>query len=602
MSEWYWDNPNLDAYASALEACWEFEEPAGEITDLVHGHTSSSHVDTILYQRTGRHGDCVQFIGSDAAFVFDPGPICDFYGSDWTVAFWFMTYDIGGSAYPVITIEREGGADYTRVVALVPSVYTACVRWMTDDGPGPTETYWGIDPPAPDEPLVWHHVAIRREGGFLTAFFDGVNLDAHTPTDIIPSSPTILKIQFSGYATGESRYLDQVVVWSDAISDSAIAALAAGAYLSPVVTTLRMRPLVVPGVRARHRPRGLRTSHPFQHAAQVNIPEVPGYQLAARVAPGVRVRHRPRVIQTSHPFQHAAQPPPPAALPNHIMPRMLRGVRMRHTPRSQVIGHPSRYPPLGYTVPLIMPQVVRGVRTPHPTHSRRVSPHMIHYSRWYADFGARYRIFDDAEYRIYRSNTGPPSDDDEPFATTAALPHTPDGIFPADTWYVSVSYFDGVLDSGFLPIGSGGETYLWLDISDGVFDLPPHAPQLWRLEQRANGVVRIVGVYIQPGNLRAAAWSIAYTVNGSTPPADTPDVTVDVPAVGLAVLAYDLPAQSHGTTVKVRLQVRRNDGTDEVPNWVYSEGSTVETTTADATGPSVPLAADRWAGRLPEDM
>jgi len=28
----------------------------------------------------------------------------------------------------------------------------------------------------------------------------------------------------------------------------------------------------------------------------------------------------------------------------------------------------------------------------------------------------------------------------------------------------------------------------------------------------------------------------------------------------------------------------------------------VETTTADATGPSVPLAADRWAGRLPEDM
>jgi len=71
-----------------------------------------------------------------------------------------------------------------------------------------------------------------------------------------------------------------------------------------------------------------------------------------------------------------------------------------------------------------------------------------------------------------------------------------------------------------------------------------------------------------------------------------------MPTAGLALLSYDLPGQAHGTTVKVRLQTRRQDA-----SWVYSEGSTIKSTTADAQGPTTaPPAGEAWPGSLPEDI
>ena len=99
---------------------------------------------------------------------------------------------------------------------------------------------------------------------------------------------------------------------------------------------------------------------------------------------------------------------------------------------------------------------------------------------------------------------------------------------------------------------------------------------------------------------RADEWAITFTTDGSPPAEDAPDVTVEMVKLGSAEqLIYDLPAQGDGTTVKVRVQTRREDSG---PVWVYSDGSAIFTATADAAGPAAPSSADSWPGLLPEDL
>lgn len=225
--------------------------------------------------------------------------------------------------------------------------------------------------------------------------------------------------------------------------------------------------------------------------------------------------------------------------------------------------------------------------------------------KFYSAGRGLYRVFNPEVFRFYRDNTGPPQEGDTPFDTNATLPYTPDFTYADGTWWVSVSKFNGVLDSGFLPRGPAGETYIRLDIAAGQKILSPPtspidapvAPGSWWLQKRAGGVVAVLGNYIQTGDQRAEEWAIAYTTDDSTPPEDTPDYTVTIPAGGgVHVLEYELPAQSHGTTVKVRVQVRRNDG-----SWVYSEDSVVQEIQADALGPKAPDAGTVWPGRTPTE-
>jgi len=225
-----------------------------------------------------------------------------------------------------------------------------------------------------------------------------------------------------------------------------------------------------------------------------------------------------------------------------------------------------------------------------------------HGRTYYFDARGLYRVFNAAEYRLFRSSTAPPAETDVPFATAPTLPATPADTFADGTWYVSASYFDGVLDSGFLPLGPEGETYRRLDIAGGELQLaPPAGPTAWELAAAAGGAVRVLGHLFQPAILSPHQWAIAYTTDASTPPAGDPDLTQAMAAIGLVWLDLLLPAQAHGTTVSVRLQTRRNDGSDETPAWVYSEGSTVLTLTADAQGPTAPTSAVAWPGPLPED-
>jgi len=263
-------------------------------------------------------------------------------------------------------------------------------------------------------------------------------------------------------------------------------------------------------------------------------------------------------------------------------------------PGSRVVRPPRRIP----FVPILLSgrSALAAARRELRRKSLAADPSVFR-TRFRHDARGLYRVFNAAEYRFYRSNAAPPVEGDVPFATSAALPHTPADVYADGTWYLSASYFNGVIDSGFLPLGPAGETYLRLDLADGEESgSPPAGPTDWRLALDAAGVVRVVGFYWESGSLRADQWALAYTTDGGAPAADAPDVTATM-AAGLAILDYALPGQADGTTVKVRLQTRRDDDGD----WVYSEDSVVKTITADAAGPTAPLDAQRWAGALPEE-
>jgi hypothetical protein len=218
-------------------------------------------------------------------------------------------------------------------------------------------------------------------------------------------------------------------------------------------------------------------------------------------------------------------------------------------------------------------------------------------------------VFNAAGYRFYRTlGSIPVPGVDIPFATHASLPHTPADTWGDGTWYAAVTYFNGVIESNPLPIGPNGETAIRIDVSSLVAtDEPPQDAQQWQIVQRPSGVVRVQGVYLpwpdDAGGGRATEWAICYTTNGSAPTPGSPQVTAAMSFdAGYATIEYDLPAQVHATTVRVLLQTRRNDGTDEVPVWTYSEDTADESTTADTQGPSAIGIGETWPGMLPEDL
>lgn len=225
--------------------------------------------------------------------------------------------------------------------------------------------------------------------------------------------------------------------------------------------------------------------------------------------------------------------------------------------------------------------------------SLRVAPPPI-------DFGVRramqrglYRVFNAAVYRFYINSSRPPAPSDAPSFTNSTLAYTPSTAYGNGTYYLSVSYFDGVLDSGFLPLGPLGQTYLTMQISGGVLIGPaPSGPLSSALIVRAGGLVQIMAAYnpAVDGINAATVWAIAYTTDGSTPPSGNPSITMQIFGGGLAMLNYDLPAQTGGTVVKVILQTRRGA--------VYS-AATLLTATALTAGPTAPADLKSYEGSLP---
>lgn len=210
----------------------------------------------------------------------------------------------------------------------------------------------------------------------------------------------------------------------------------------------------------------------------------------------------------------------------------------------------------------------------------------------------QYTIFNTAEFRFYKAVGTPPLETDTPFDENATLPYEPAFLFLDGQHFLSVSYFNGVQDSGFLPIGPNGETYLRLEVAGGLeINLPPQGPTAVVLTKLPNGVIRIAALYVQTGVLRGNEWAVAFTTDGSTPATDTPTITKTIVGDPVALYEHDLPAQADGTTVTVRVQIRRLDS-----GQVYSENSTVVVETADAVGPVAPAGGTTWKGALPEEL
>ena len=222
--------------------------------------------------------------------------------------------------------------------------------------------------------------------------------------------------------------------------------------------------------------------------------------------------------------------------------------------------------------------------------------------RWTTAGRGKHRIFNTAAYWFYWGTT-PPVQGMGAQATSVTLPYTTTPTFADGTWYFSASWFNGVKESPFLPLGPNGETYLRLDISGGAaVSGPPNPPGGWHLELRPAAYVAVVGFYFQAGALRADQWAAAFDTGVSIPAMDSPSLTPAMTAGGIAVIDAQLPSSfGDGVTVNVRCQTRRNDGTEGSPVWVYSEEDEVKTIVTDFTGTTAPPAGDRAVGRLTID-
>ncbi len=214
--------------------------------------------------------------------------------------------------------------------------------------------------------------------------------------------------------------------------------------------------------------------------------------------------------------------------------------------------------------------------------------------KFYGNLRGAYRIFNTALYEFYYKDGSAPDISKPYFETNASLPYTTTETYTDGEHHFSVQKTNGILKSGFMPLGAQGQAFKRIDVSSSAeVSIPPAKPTDWHLVQSAGGVITIEATYFEADStLRGDTWAITYTTNGSTPATDSPTATADIVTTGMAVLSYAIPAQVHDTTVKVRLQTRRDS--------TYSEDSTVQTLTADAEGPAAPPAGGQWTGGLPE--
>lgn len=243
-----------------------------------------------------------------------------------------------------------------------------------------------------------------------------------------------------------------------------------------------------------------------------------------------------------------------------------------------------------------MPQLtIFPIHSPAPRSRRRrrlrgASPPPVGISRHYLAGRGKWRRVAAPEYRFFRDNSAPPAIDDTPFDSNPTLPYTPADTYADGTWYISMAYFNGVFLSDFFPVGPNDETYYTLVISAGdEVANGPNAPYKTSLAPLAAGVVRACG-FNRVSRGDGTHWAVSYTVDGSTPPADAHDYIEEITADLTTVFRYDLPAQSEGTTVKARIMLARNDGTEGSPVWFYSDAD-VLTATAIVDGPTQPLGA-----------
>jgi hypothetical protein len=176
-----------------------------------------------------------------------------------------------------------------------------------------------------------------------------------------------------------------------------------------------------------------------------------------------------------------------------------------------------------------------------------------------------YRIFNAAKYRVYCEST-PPVQGSTPTWTVNSLPTT-GGSFADGTWYLAVSYFDGVYDSGFLStetiVVSGGSAAPALPGPVLSVDLAETSPGTVTVTATATGTAGF-------------SWFVDWTASNHY---------VTCRGGALDVLSYDITGLSPGATITVDVSLY---------NFALSAGGpalSASITLGDSSGPSAPLAA-----------
>lgn len=192
-----------------------------------------------------------------------------------------------------------------------------------------------------------------------------------------------------------------------------------------------------------------------------------------------------------------------------------------------------------------------------------------------------YRVDGTAGYQAYHEEDADPVPGvDDPFATNATLPFTPDDVFGNGDHRFALTYEN---DHG---LEGDSRKITRIIVSGGSEDdLPPSGPYQIRLSPRPDGEMRVEALAVLAAagsDRRATHWALWYTTDGSAPGGGDADYTETISAGrGFGRLRYDgIPAQDDGTLVRVLVRTRTGS-TD-------SEGDVSGSLTIDRTGPGAP--------------
>jgi len=196
-------------------------------------------------------------------------------------------------------------------------------------------------------------------------------------------------------------------------------------------------------------------------------------------------------------------------------------------------------------------------------------------------------------YLLYRGVDAQPDLDGAAWETFSTLPHTTAALDAAPAGTERTYYF--VLRARNAHGLAGRDTRAWtvtVDDAGAVVATPPSAPSEAELAAWTAGAVRLTAEYLYAGDGddQAGVWAIWITSDGSAPdPSGAPDATSTMlKRDGVAKLTWTSGEYADGTTLKVLVRTRRNDGTEASPTWVYSTNTAALTATAETDGPSAP--------------